>query len=283
MGEGIAMEKVGIIGYGNMGRAIAERIKNKYAVTVFDKDKNKISTLENIVAVSDLVQLVQQSEIIILAVKPQDFVSVLDGIKSSVGDKLIITIAAGISTDYIKSLLGQDVRVVRIMPNLPSQIGRGVSVISKELNASENNLNSAWHLAYDIFSNLGSVLPVDKEEMINAATAISGSGPAFFCHYVIKENKKANELRDEFVELLTQAAVNLGFDKLEAQLLSGTTVDGTIAMLIEKHLTCAELIKMVASKGGTTEAGLEVLNSAGSIKDATEKAAKRAGQLEKRS
>ena len=129
------MEKVGIIGYGNMGQAIAERIKEKYAVCVFDKDKNKISALENIVAVSDLVHLVQQSEIIILAVKPQDFKSVLDEIKSSVGEKLIITIAAGISTEYIKSLLGQSVRVVRIMPNLPSQIGRGVSVISKELNA----------------------------------------------------------------------------------------------------------------------------------------------------
>jgi pyrroline-5-carboxylate reductase len=277
------MEKVGIIGYGNMGRAIAERIKDKYAVVVFDKDKHKISNLKNTIVAQTLAQLVEQSEIIILAVKPQDFVSVLDEIKSGLGDKLIITIAAGICTDYIKSQLGQAARVARIMPNLPSQIGKGVSVISKELNASENNLNSAWHLAYDIFSNLGAVLPVDKEEMINAATAISGSGPAFFCHYVIKENKKPSEVRDEFVDLLTQAAVNLGFDKLEAQFLSAATVDGTIAMLIEKHLTCAELINMVASKGGTTEAGLEVLNSAGSIKDATEKAAKRAGQLEKRS
>jgi pyrroline-5-carboxylate reductase len=276
------MEKVGIIGYGNMGRAIAERIKDKYVVVVFDKDKHKISNLENIAVAQTPAQLVEQSEIIILAVKPQDFDILFNEIKPYAADKLFISIAAGISTGYIKNQLGQDIRVVRIMPNLPSQIGQGMSVISKEQNVIVDDLNSVWRLAYDIFSNLGSVLPVDKEEMINSATAISGSGPAFFCHYVIKENKKANEVRDEFVELLTQAAVNLGFDKREAQLLSVTTVDGTIAMLKEKQLSCEELIKMVASKGGTTEAGLEVLNSGGLIKDATEKASKRAGQLEKR-
>lgn len=275
------MEKIGIIGYGNMGRAIAQRIKDKYVVAVFDKDKHKISNLENIAATQTPAQLVEQSEIIILAVKPQDFDILFNEIKPYVAGKLFISIAAGISTGYIKSQLGLTTRVVRIMPNLPSQIGKGMSVISKEQNI-EDGLNSAWRLAYDIFSNLGSVLPVDKEEMINSATAISGSGPAFFCHYVIKENKKANEVRDEFVELLTQAAVNLGFDKREAQLLSVTTVDGTIAMLKEKQLSCEELIKMVASKGGTTEAGLEVLNFGGLIKDATEKASKRAGQLEKR-
>jgi pyrroline-5-carboxylate reductase len=226
---------------------------------------------------------VEQSEIIILAVKPQDFDALLKEIQPFVQDKLIISIAAGISSGYIKSQLGQKARIVRIMPNLPAQIGQGVSVISKGQNTAEEDLNLAWQLAYDIFSNLGSVLTVDKEEIINAATAISGSGPAFFCHYVIKENKKADKVRDEFIEKLTQAAVNLGFDRLEAEFLSKTTVDGTIAMLIEKHLSPEELIKMVASKGGTTEAGLEVLRSGGLLKEATEKASKRAGELEKRS
>jgi len=277
------MEKVGIIGYGNMGKAIVQRIKEKYAVCVFDKDKNKTSALEEIAISEAAEELVKQSEIIILAVKPQDFDLLLNEIKPYVFDKLMITIAAGITTGYIKSQLGAKARIVRIMPNLPAQIGQGVSVIFKGQDAIEHDLDLVWQSAYDIFSNLGSVLPVDKEEMINAATAISGSGPAFFCHAVIQENKKADQLRDAFIEKLTLAAINLGFDRLEAELLSARTVDGTIAILIEKHLSCEELIKMVASKGGTTEAGLEVLRSGGALKEATEKAFRRAGELEKRS
>ena len=275
------MEKVGIIGYGNMGKAIAERIKEKYTVCVFDKDKNKISVLKGIMATDTPGELVKQSEIIILAVKPQDFDSLLNEIKPFTPDKLIITIAAGITTGYIKSQLGISARIIRIMPNLPAQIGQGISVLSKGQQSTEGDLNLAWHLAYDIFSNLGSVLVVDKEEMINAATAISGSGPAFFCHYAIKEKKKVDKIRNEFISNLTLAAVNLGFDQREAELLSEKTVDGTIAMLTEKDLSPEELIKMVASKGGTTEAGLEVLRLGGSLKEATEKASQRAGELEK--
>jgi pyrroline-5-carboxylate reductase len=276
------MEKVGIIGYGNMGKAIADRISGKYAVSVFDKDKDKISNLKGIGVSATPAQLVKQSEIIILAVKPQDFDVLLSEIKPAVVDQLIITIAAGITTGYIKSQLGGQARIVRIMPNLPAQIGQGVSVISKGQNPDDENLNLAWQLAYDIFSNLGSVLPVDKEEMINAATGISGSGPAFFCYY-IKERKNAVSKRLEFIKMLADAAVSLGFDQREAQLLSEGTVDGTISMLIERHLSCEDLIKMVASKGGTTEVGLEVLRLGGSLKEATEKALKRAGELEKRS
>ncbi len=276
------MEKVGIIGYGNMGRAIAECIYKKYAVSVYDKDKKKTSGLINMGAFATAGELVQQSEIIILAVKPQDFEPLLKEIKPFAADKLFISIAAGISSGYISSYLDAKARIVRIMPNMPAQIGRGVSVISKGQNATEGDLNLAWQLAFDIFSNLGSVLPVEEEAKINAATAISGSGPAFFCFY-IKESKDAVTKRDEFVKLLSEAAVNLGFDQREAELLAAGTVDGTAAMLIERKLSCEEVIKMVASKGGTTEAGLEILRAGGSLKEATEKAARRAAELEKRS
>jgi pyrroline-5-carboxylate reductase len=276
------MEKVGIIGYGNMGRAIAECIYKKYSVSVFDKDSKKTSGLKNLTVSTTVGELVQRSEIIILAVKPQDFEPLLKEIKPFAADKLLITIAAGISSGYISDYLDVKVRIVRIMPNMPAQIGRGVSVISKGHNATEGDFNLAWQLAFDIFSNLGLVLPVDKEEMINAATAISGSGPAFFCFY-IKESKNAAAKREEFIKMLAESAVNLGFDQREAELLASGTVDGTIAMLAQRNLSCEEVIKMVASKGGTTEAGLEILRSGGSLKEATEKAARRAGELEKRS
>ena len=276
------MKNVGIIGHGNMGQAIAERIKDKYAVCVFDKDKSKVSGLKNITVTDDVIRLVKQSEVIILAVKPQDFDLLFNEIKPFLEEKFLITIAAGVTTKYIRNRLGDKVRIVRVMPNMPAQIGQGVSVIFKGSIATEDDPNSAWYLAHDIFSNLGSVLAVDKEEMIDAATAVSGSGPAFFCHY-IKERKNAVSNRDEFIKMLTDSAVNLGFDRKEAEFLSEKTVDGIIVMLIERNLSCVDIIKMVASKGGTTQAGLDVLNSGGSLEEAVRSACKRADELGQRS
>jgi len=272
------MIKVGIIGYGNMGRAIAERISDKYAVCVFDKDKNKISGLKNISVAIEAAHLVEASEIIILAVKPQDFDALLIEIKPFLQDKLVITIAAGVTTSYLRNRLGEKIRIVRVMPNMPAQIGRGVSVLFKGDNTAQGDLNLAWQLTFDIFSNLGTVLVVDKEEMINAATAVSGSGPAFFCYY-IKEKENAASLRLEFIKMLADAAVSLGFDRREAEFLSEGTVDGMMAMLVQRNLTCREIIKMVASKGGTTQAGLEVLEAGGSVNEAVKMAYKRAGEL----
>ena len=117
------MVKVGILGYGNMGQAIGESIKREYAVYAFDKIKNIDS--ENITLVNNSVDLVKRSEVIILAVKPQDIDLLLNEIKDFVKDKLIISIAAGIATEHIRSQLGDKVRVIRVMPNLPAQVGQG--------------------------------------------------------------------------------------------------------------------------------------------------------------
>jgi len=269
-------KSVGIIGYGNMGQAIAERIKDKYLVNVFDKDKNKISSLNN--ASTDIESLVKKSEVIILSIKPQDFDALLAEIKPFSENKFFITIAAGITTKFMKSRLGDNTRVVRVMPNMPAQIGQGVTVIFKGEESLGDGSTQAWQLAYDIFSNLGSVLAVDKEDMINMATAISGSGPAFFCQYM-KERKNAPAMRDEFIKMLTDSAVGLGFDRKEAEFLSERAVDGIISMLIEKNLSCADVIKIVASKGGTTQAGLDVLSSGGTLEEAVKSAYKRAGEL----
>lgn len=272
------MKKFGIIGYGNMGKAIAERIKDKYAVWVYDKDSNKISGLTGIGASKSAGELVKQSEVIVLAVKPQDFDSLLDEIKSFAQGKLFITIAAGITTKYIKSRLGDKMRIVRVMPNMPAQIGQGISVLFKDKDASEGDLDLSWQLAWQIFSYIGSELVVENEQMMDAATAISGSGPAFFCYY-IKDKEQASGKRDEFVRALAEAAETLGFDARQAQVLSESTVDGIIAMLIERNLSCDDIIKMVSSKGGTTEAGLEVLRNGGCLVDAVKAAVERAKEL----
>lgn len=272
------MKKFGIIGYGNMGKAIAERIKDKYAVCVYDKDSNKISGLTGIGIFKSASELVKQSEVVILAVKPQDFDSLLDEIKSFAQGKLFITIAASITTKYVKSRLGDKIRVVRVMPNMPAQIGQGISVLFKDKDASEGDLNLAWELAWQTFSYIGSELVVENEQMMDAATAISGSGPAFFCYH-IKDKAQAAGKRDEFVRVLAEAAETLGFDARQAQVLSERTVDGIIAMLIERNLSCDDIIKMISSKGGTTEAGLEVLHNGGSLVDSVKAAVERAKQL----
>ena len=273
-------KSVGIIGYGNMGQAIAERIKDKYLVNVFDKDKSRIASLN--IASADIESLVKKSEVIILATKPQDFDALLAEIKPFAENKFFITIAAGITTKFMKSRLGDNARVVRVMPNMPAQIGQGVTVIFKGEESLSDGSIQAWQLAYDIFSNLGSVLAVDKEDMINMATAISGSGPAFFCHYM-KQRKNAPEMRDEFIKMLTESAVGLGFDRKEAEFLSERAVDGIISMLIERNLSCTDVIKMVASKGGTTQAGLDILSSGGTLEEAVKSAYRRADELGQRS
>ena len=229
---------------------------------------------ENITLVNNSVDLVKRSEVIILAVKPQDIDLLLNEIKDFVKDKLIISIAAGITTEHIRSQLGDKVRVIRVMPNLPAQVGQGVSVLFKDKFATEEDLNLAWQL----FEFIGLAVPIDDEKIINAVTAISGSGPAFFCQY-IKDNIEARKKRDEFIEMLVMAAVNINLDRQFARTLSEATVDGTVAILKEQNLSCEELIKMVASRGGTTQAGLDVLHSGGSLKEAVMAAKQRADEL----
>jgi len=267
------MRKTGIIGYGNMGRAIAERIKEKFPVSIFDKDKKKTQGI-SIPVSATLEDLARDSETIILAVKPQDFDLMLDEIKAFTQDKLIITIAAGITTRYIKNRLGEKIRVIRAMPNMAAQIGKAVSVMFKEDNATEQDLDEAWQL----LNSIGLVLVVGEEKMINAATAVSGSGPAFFCHY-IKEKQNAQGKRDEFIKKLSEAAVSIGFDKREADVLSEKTVDGIIAMLKQGNASCEDIIARVSSKGGTTSAGLEVLKAGGSLEEAVKSASRRADEL----
>ena len=268
------MLKVGIIGFGNMGKAIALGARTLFEVSVFDKDKEKLIDCQGLKAQTQVADLINSSDCIILAVKPQDIESVLKEIKANYKEQLIISIAAGITTKYIIRQLTEKARVIRIMPNMPAQINQGVSFLYKHESTTEKDLNLAWQL----FSCVGFVMVVSDEKMINAATAVSGSGPAFFCHY-IKEKANATLKREEFIQMLADAAVGLGFDQQEAKVISEKTIDGTIAILEKNNLSPKKLIKMVASKGGTTQAGLAVLVKGGSIEEAVKAALLRAEEL----
>jgi len=277
------MTKIGIIGFGNMGRAIATAARTTFEICVFDKDEEKLIASQGLKTKRQIVDLINSSDVIVIAVKPQDIEGVLKDIKANFKDQLVISIAAGITTKYLKSQLGEKARIIRVMPNMPAQIGQGISVLYKEERTTEKDLDLAWQL----FNCVGLVLVVDDEKMVNAATAISGSGPAFFCYYISDGGKCAvsatDAKRDEFIQLLTAAAAGIGFDQQEAKVLSEKTVVGTINMLKDMDLSCGEIIKRVASKGGTTEAGIEVLKKGGLVEEAVKAAFLRAEELGQRS
>jgi pyrroline-5-carboxylate reductase len=271
-------EKIGIIGFGNMGRAIAFGARTLFEICVFDKDEQKLTACQGLKTERKVTDLINSSDVIIIAVKPQDMESVLKEIKANFKEQLIISIAAGITTKYLKSKLGEKARIIRVMPNMPAQIGQGISVLYKEDKTTEKDLDLAWQL----LNCVGLVLVVDDEKMINAATAVSGSGPAFFCYYLIKERANvsaADAKRDEFIRILTAAAAGIGFDQQEAKVLSEKTVVGTINMMKDMDLSCEEIIKRVASKGGTTEAGIAVLKNGGLLEEAVKAAFFRAEEL----
>jgi len=261
-----------------MGSAIAERLKAKYQVFVFEKDSAKTKDLSGIEACASIADLMGRVDTVILAVKPQDFDPVLSEIKNPLKDKLIISIAAGVSTEYLEKILGQ-VKSVRVMPNMPAKIGMGMTCLCKGKFATDEDLN----FAKEIFDNLGQTLIIE-EDMMDAATAISGSGPGFL--FYSREDKNLEEFKDfaqnVFMPSLTASAEKNGFSHEQAVLLVTATTQGSIVYLEKSNLLPSELIKQVASKGGTTEAGLKVLFVGGSLEDAVKEARKRAEELSKK-
>lgn len=219
---------IGIIGAGNMGMAIASRIKGKVLLS----DKNK--------RISDNVTVAKGSDIIILAVKPQDITEVLKEIRPYVKEKLVISIAAGVTTSFIEKILGK-IKVIRVMPNMPAMVGKGISAITRGRFSGPKDLK----IAFRIFSKVGEAVEV-KENMMDAVTAVSGSGPAYYFL---------------FTHLLAKAAESGGLEKGLAMKLAKATFIGAAETACRKNLSMEEFVKKVASKGGTTEAALKIFKS----------------------
>jgi len=273
-------KNIGIIGFGNMGSSIAERIKPKYKVWVFDKDKNKTHRLKDISIADSCIDLVNKVEVIIFAVKPQDFDAVLNEIKSVIKDKLVISIAAGITTGYIKKTLG-DVKVIRVMPNIEIMIDRGITFICKGRFTKSKDIFFVRRL----FNYMGKTRVIN-EDKINDATAISGSRLAYYCAEI--EKKKIDyhnipkEIEDQFENNLKKAAKSLGFDDTLAMTMSVGTGPSCEIFFENKKMTPKELREKITSKKGTTEAALRVLRKTGSLIKAVKAAVKRARELSRR-
>ena len=277
------MRNLGIIGFGNMGSCLAKMLKSrKYKIWIFDKDKNKIGKPSGLGVAKSNMDLVKRVDVLILAVKPQDFESILKEIKRYSKGKLIISIAAGITIGYIEKYLGK-VRVIRTMPNMPAKIGRGITCLCKGKFATDEDLD----LTRQFFSKVGETLILGEDRM-DMATAISGSGPGY-CYDLMQDQEvdidspyAIEKFKDGFILLLAGAAVSIGFTPHYAMTLAKATAFGSIELLSETKLSPEELKKQITSKGGTTEAALEVLHRGESLEKAVRAALDRARELSKK-
>jgi pyrroline-5-carboxylate reductase len=270
---------IGIIGFGNMGSAIAQRLKGFFRVFIYEKDLTKLQNADGMTVLGSIEDMLDAAQTIIIAVKPQDFDSVMEELRGKIIKKVIISIAAGISTDYIEERVGE-VPVIRAMPNLPAKIGMGMICLCKGRYALETDLS----YSRELFDLLGKTLVFD-ESMMDAVTAVSGSGPGFF--FGLIEDKPESEwpvyATNIFTPLLIEAAREIGFNQQQAQTLAVATAEGSLALLRQTESTPEALRIQVTSKGGTTEAGLKVLSQTHSLVEAVKAAAQRATEIAKRS
>ncbi len=178
-----------------------------------------------------------ESNIIILAVKPQDFLELSNELKNCLSpSNIIVSIMAGMTLDKIENLLNHK-NIIRAMPNSPAELGMGMTAFTAHNNLSIENIRKAENL----LSTTGRTVFFENEHLLDAVTALSGSGPAYF-FYIVKQ--------------MVDAGKEMGFDEATSAMLVKQTMLGSFHLLNTANKSLDELIKAVASKGGTTEAAL---------------------------
>lgn len=263
--------KLGIIGCGNMGEAIAKGVVNSNVIYggnlyFYDIDKDKSRYLRdtlNANATNSSEELVNRCNIILLAVKPQDIEDLLKKIGRLLdSSKLVISIAAGATIEKIKKFLTEEVRVVRVMPNVAALVNQSISALCYDDYATAADKD----LARKIFMSIGDIVEVE-EVLMDAITAISGSGPAYFFY---------------LAEMLKKSAIDMRIDENIARQLIIKTALGSAALLKDSGSDAEALRKSVTSKGGTTEAAFRLFaeKKLGDIlQQGIKEAAKRAKEL----
>ena len=245
-------EKIGFIGAGNMANALIKGLINseRYQteqLTAYDIDtekRKKTETDYGIKTSQSNRDLVVDCQIILLAIKPQVIRDVLEEVKDLINNEhLIISIAAGIPIRMISSLIGGDIPIIRVMPNTPALIQKGISALSGSEIVSSEHLG----IARGIFDAVGETLIVE-EKMMDAVTAISGSGPGFIFR---------------IMECFMEAGIKLGFDEDSCLALVIQTFAGAVRLAEQSEQSVSQLREMVTSPGGTTTAGLTFMEKKG--------------------
>ncbi len=242
--------EIGVLGAGNAAEGIVHGILRNSVLfddrmVASDPNEHRRQVFANrfhIAVTDDNRHLVENSYIVILAVKPQQFAGVCDAIADLMReDHLIVSIMAGVSTSAIEAVFpGREVRVVRAMPNLPIHVGAGMAGVCKGTYAQDVDLLRAQR----IFEAGGRCIVIEDETQMDAVTAISGSGPAYFYY---------------FVEALTEAGTKAGLTRSQADILAKQTCLGAARMMLESGELPSDLRDKVTSPGGTTQAALEAM------------------------
>jgi pyrroline-5-carboxylate reductase len=243
------VKKVGFVGAGNMAGALVKGLlrAERYAPAdlwvsdAADAQLRRLKRAYKVEGTRDNRVLVRGSQTIVLAVKPQMMAQVLEEIRAeATPKKLFVSIAAGFPLRRLEQGLGGGARVVRVMPNTPCLVGKGMSVAVAGAHATPADLKHTLKL----FSACGDAVAITGEALLDAVTALSGSGPAFVYY---------------FAEALVDGGVRGGLSAQLATKLCFQTLVGAAAMLAESGLSARELRDMVTSPGGTTLAGLTAL------------------------
>jgi len=254
-------KKIGFVGAGNMGEAMIKGLlaatlvtpKAVYATDVRSERLKELDRRYGIQVAADNPALVRDVDVVILAVKPQIIEPVLQEVAHALTRaKLLISIAAGVSTARLRAVLGKQARLIRVMPNTPALVLEGVTAIAKAEGLEPGDLDTAS----EIFSAVGRVVVLDS------VTGLSGSGPAYVALVI---------------ESLADGGVKMGLDRITAMTLATQTVLGAAKLLLETGLHPGALKDMVSSPGGTSIAGIAALEEGG-VRTTFIKAVERATQ-----
>lgn len=241
--------KILIIGGGNMGLTFAKSFLKTHIVTsdnmlILEKSLKKAEELKKLdigVVHGEPGNYIKEADLIILAVKPQDTTSLFSIIKEYIDNQqVVLSIMAGVKIETIAAQLGND-KIIRAMPNLPAQIGVGMTVFTSSESVTRIELVTVQNL----LNSTGKSIYNENEDMIDAATAVSGSGPAYIFY---------------FMQSLIEAAKSMGFTQAESELLTYQTFRGAVDLFNKFDFSCEEWISKVSSRGGTTEAAFVKLN-----------------------
>lgn len=264
-------KKIGFIGVGNMGKALLKgiltaKIATPENIVIYDTYQRIVKQLQEeqgVRSVETPEELVAIVDVIILAVKPNMIATVLNGIQTKLTtEKILISIAAGVTIATIEQNIQPDCKVVRVMPNTPALVSAGMSSISFNSFIAPDEQNEVL----SIFESFGKA-EIVPEELIDAVVGVSGSAPAYV--YL-------------FIEALADGAVLAGLSRVQAYQFAAQTVYGSAKMVLETGMHPGELKDMVCSPGGTTIEAVRTLeagNFRGTVIDAVVSAAKRNQEL----
>ena len=268
-------QSIGIVGLGKIGGALASGLVRAGIVmdnriigsTRHAETAERATERYGVEVITDNAAVVQDKDIVILALKPQTMPAVLDDVRDRIrADQLVITLSAAVSTRFVEDQItstGAAIPVIRAMPNTPCLIGHGMTVLCAGRHAEAAHID----LAKEIFSAMGRVVVTDDESHMDAATGLSGSGPAY--GYTI-------------IEALAEGGVKAGLPRDLATTLAAQAMLGAAAMVLETGEHPAKLKDNVTTPAGTTIDGLLALEEGGlrlSLIQAVNRAAERAKGL----